>query len=165
MIGIPKRTFFCLQLLVCGLWLSSCQTIDLFEKTTAIPNHEWSSKFVPQFSFDIKDTTAFYQVYVIIRHDDRYNYNNIWINLTAQGPDGQKVSFTQIEIPLALKEKGWLGSGMGDVYEHRVPITLDPAKFQMARKGTYRFSIAHAMREDPLQQVLNVGLRIEKKAD
>jgi gliding motility-associated lipoprotein GldH len=142
---------------------SSCQTIDLYERTAAMPGNEWNSKFKPQFVFTIKDTTAIYQAYIIIRHDDRYNYNNIWLNLYAQGPDGKTVQFPQIEMPLAAKEKGWLGSGMGDLFEHRIPITLDPTKFSTSKTGTYRFTLEHIMREDPLQHILNAGIRIEKK--
>jgi gliding motility-associated lipoprotein GldH len=166
MISFKRWRLFllCLQLIICTAWLSSCEKIDLYERTVAIPKNEWSSRFAPAFSFEISDTASSYQVYIILRHDDRYNYNNIWLNLVAQGPDGKKVPFTQIEMPLADKEKGWLGSGMADLYEHRIPITLDPQKFSFNRKGTYRFTLAHMMREDPLQHVLNVGLRLERKA-
>jgi gliding motility-associated lipoprotein GldH len=73
------------------------------------------------------------------------------------------VQFPQIEMPLAAKEKGWLGSGMGDLFEHRIPITLDPTKFSTSKTGTYRFTLEHIMREDPLQHILNAGIRIEKK--
>ena len=68
-----------------------------------------------------------------------------------------------LELPLASSEKGWLGTAMDDLYEHRIAVTLDPAKFNFSKNGEYAFSMEQAMREDPLQNVLNVGLRIEKK--
>lgn len=159
-----KAFFLVAQLAIGVASLSSCEKIDLYERTVAIPKNEWSSRYAPSFSFEISDTASPYQVYIILRHDDRYNYNNIWLNLVAEGPDGKKAAFNQIEMPLADKEKGWLGSGMGDLYEHRIPITLDPQQFSFNRKGVYRFTLGHVMREDPLQHVLNVGLRLERKA-
>jgi len=33
----------------------------------------------------------------------------------------------------------------------------------LRRKGRYTLSIKQIMREDPLEQVMNVGLRIEKR--
>jgi gliding motility-associated lipoprotein GldH len=146
----------------CGLWLSSCTPIDLYEKVVAIPQHEWKSSFKPAFTFEIKDTTSPYQVYVILRHNNQYNYNNIWINLHTKSPDGT-VSKAQYELPLATNEKGWLGTGMDDLYEHRIALTPINQQFYFKKAGTYTFSLEHIMREEPLEHVLNAGLRIEKK--
>lgn len=155
---------FCLQLAACSLQLSSCTTIDLYEKTVPVPKHEWSSSFKPQFKFTITDTSSPYQVYIILRHTDRYNYNNIWLNLYTLAPGGatQKV---QYELPLASKEKGWLGTAMDDIYEHRIVITPQNQNFYFQKSGDYTFTLEQIMREDPLQQVLDVGLRLEKKQE
>lgn len=153
--------FLCLQLAAYTLQLSSCTTIDLYEKTEAIPKQQWSSSYKPQFAFTIKDTTSVYQVYIIVRHNNQYQYNNIWVNLYAQAPADSAKKFG-LELPLANKD-GWLGSGMDDIFEHRIAFTLDPQKFSFAKSGTYTFSLEQIMREDPLPYILNVGLRIEKK--
>ena len=164
MLGFKKNALnlFFLQLTACILFLSSCNTVDLYEKTVPIPRHEWSSSFKPQFKFTIKDTTVPYQVYIIIRHNDRYNYNNIWVNLYTQAP-GDTVQKVQYELPLASKEKGWLGSAMDDIYEHRIAITPQNQKLYFRKAGEYVFTLEQIMREDPLQQVMDVGIRIEKK--
>ena len=144
--------------------IASCDTIDLYEKIDAIPGHEWSSSYKPQFNFTVKDTSSSYQLFITLRHNERYAFNNIWINLSAQAPGATLQTFL-IELPLANSEKGWLGNGMDDLYDHRIPITLDPKKLSFKRAGDYTFTIAHVMREDPLQNIMNVGLRLEKKAD
>ena len=137
---------------------SSCTSIDLYEKNISTPNQEWKSGFKPEFSFIIKDTAAQYQVYFIIRHTEKYNYNNIWINLYSQ-PPGDTLHKAPYELQLANNEKGWLASGMDDIYEHRLKLT-DAVNL---RAGEYKLRLENIMREDPLQHVLNVGLRIEKK--
>lgn len=160
-----KRTWFLftgLQLIACSLYLSSCNTIDLYEKDIPIPKHEWASAFKPQFTFTVKDTNAPYQLYILLRHNDKYNYNNIWINLYAQAP-GQPVKKFTLELPLATGDKGWLGTAMDDLYDHRIALTLDPEKFNFNRPGNYSFTIEQIMREDPLENVLDVGLRLERK--
>ena len=146
----------------CAFFLFSCNTIDLYEKTIPIPKHEWSSSFKPQFRFTIKDTAVPYEVYIILRHTDRYNYNNIWLTLHTQGP-GDSLQKIQYELPLASKQKGWLGSAMDDIYEHRIAITPQNQKSYFKRPGEYIFTIEQVMREDPLQQIMDVGLRLEKK--
>jgi gliding motility-associated lipoprotein GldH len=125
-----------------------------------IPKHEWKSNFKPQFAFDITDTLASYQLFLILRHNDRYNYNNIWLNVFIKGPDN-KVQKFQVEKLLATNASGWLASGMDDIYEHRLQLTETP--IQLKKPGRYIFSFEQIMREDPLQNIMDVGFRIEKK--
>ena len=158
--SLPNRLFLFSAMASC--LLCSCQTIDLYEKNVPVPKHQWQSSFKPGFEFTIKDTTVAYQLYIVLRHTEKYNWNNMWINMEAQMPGAAKQVF-KLELPLATNDKGWLGTAMDDLYEHRIPLLMDPEKFNFSRAGTYQFSIQHIMREDPLQHVMNVGLRIEKK--
>ena len=150
---------YTLIIVIC-LQLSACMTADLYEKSVTIPDHEWKSDFRPEFTFAINDTSAIYQVFLVLRHTERYNYTNIWLNVHSLAP-GDTLVTSRDEITLATNEKGWLATGMDDVYEHRLPLSLP--EFRIKNPGTYRFTIEHLMREDPLQHVMNVGLRIEKK--
>ena len=98
-----------------------------------------------------------------MRHDEKYTFNNIYINLSAKQPGTDSIREVRYDLPLATNEKGWLGSGMDDIYEHRIPLTPPDQRFYFKKSGTYTFTIEQIMREDPLAHVLNVGLRIEKK--
>ena len=146
-----------LFLVPCTLILASCTTVDLYEKDITLPGFKWNSSFKPEFTFLIKDTTVQYQLFLVLRHNEKYNYNNIWINLYSQ-PPGDTMHKAPFELQLANNER-WLGTGMDDIYEHRIkltkPITL--------KAGTYHFKIEQIMREDPLENVMNIGLRVEKK--
>lgn len=154
--------FLTFPLIACTLWfLPSCTTTDLYEKVVPVPGHQWQSSFKPEFMFNIKDTGAPYQLYLIVRHNNQYKYNNVWVNLYAKSPADTARKFT-LELPLANKE-GWLGTGMDDLYEHRIAFVLDPRKFAFNRSGDYTFTLEQIMREDPLANVMNVGLRLEKK--
>jgi gliding motility-associated lipoprotein GldH len=151
-----KRLFLCLS--ACALHFVSCTPIDLYEKTVAIPGHAWKSSFKPAFTFTIKDTAVQYQPFIILRHTDRYNYNNIYINLYVQLPNGDTVKRIHQNLELGNDETGWKGDGMDDIYEHRIALGgAEPFK-----KGDFIFTLEQVMREDPLQQVLDVGIRVEK---
>jgi gliding motility-associated lipoprotein GldH len=146
-------------LLLASYILSSCTTIDLYEKSVTIPKHQWNSSFKPAFDFTIKDTSAPYNLFFVIRHNEQYNFNNIFVNLYVKGPGQDTAQKIQQDLVLATNEKGWLASGMDDIYEHRIQLGSD----QNLKAGNYTFTIEQIMREDPLANVLNVGLRIEKK--
>ena len=137
----------------------SCTTIDLYEKSVTIPGHQWKSSFKPSFDFTIKDTSSAYKLFFILRHNEKYSFNNIYINVYVKGPGQDTAMKIQQDLVLATNEKGWLGTGMDDIYEHRIPLAAE----QSLKAGNYTFTIEQIMREDPLENVLNAGLRIEKK--
>jgi gliding motility-associated lipoprotein GldH len=139
--------------------VSACGTIDVFERNVNIPNHEWSNSYKPEIAFEITDTTSFYNIYVVLRHTDAYRYKNIWMNVYTQVP-GDTIRKQRLDLLLATDDKGWLGSGMDDIYEHRIRITNIPQR--LSRPGTYKFKLEQIMREEPLQYVMNVGVRVEK---
>ena len=144
------------------LFLGSCTQVDLYEKNAVIPGHRWASSFKPEFIFTIKDTSVPYQLFFTFRHTEKYNFNNIWINIYSQ-PPGDTVHVLQRELLLATADKGWLGAGMDDIYEHRIALTSAGENLYFRKAGDYKFIIEHIMREDPLDHVMNVGLRVEKK--
>ncbi|HEY6955965.1 MAG TPA: gliding motility lipoprotein GldH [Flavisolibacter sp.] len=162
MFGSTKASYYLSFALLAGcLWLSSCQRIDLYERVVSIRKQEWQSSFKPQFKFSIRDTAAAYQVYILLRHNEKYEFNNIWVRLYAQAPGDTARPFS-LELPLANND-GWMGTAMDDLYDHRIAVTLDPAIFNFKKPGEYTFTLEQIMRKDPLENVLNVGLRIEKK--
>jgi len=140
-------------------FISACETTDVFEKNVNIPNHEWSSAFKPEISFAISDTSSLYNIYVVVRHTDAYRYKNIWVNVYTQVP-GDTLLKQRLDLLLATDDKGWLASGMDDIFEHRIRITSEPQK--LSKVGTYLFRLQQIMREDPLRYVMNVGIRVEK---
>jgi len=154
-----KKLVYTSYLILLVSILFSCTTIDIFEKSVSVPGHEWKSSYRPSFEFNITDTTTTYNVFLVFRHTDKYNFNNLFINLYVKGPGMDSTIKIQQDVLLATNEKGWLGTGMDDVYEHRSTL----AARQPLKAGTYTFTIEQIMREDPLQEVLNVGLRLEKE--
>lgn len=149
---------YCLQLVTV-----SCTTTDLYEKSVTVPGHSWKANYQPSFTFTIKDTASAYQLFLILRHNDKYNYNNIYINLHIKQPGQDSTQTVRFPLELATNEKGWLGTGMDDIYEHRIPLTPNGQQFYFRKAGDYTFSIEQIMREDPLNNIFNVGLRVEKK--
>jgi len=144
------------SLLLC--LFTSCQTKQLFEQNTMYPNHQWVAQDANTYQFEITDSTVPYKVYFVIRHHNAYHYKNIWIQLNTISPD-HSVSQQAVNINLADDEKGWLGTGMDDIYEQRIPIGNSNVHF---KKGMYKFVLQHTMREDPLENILSTGIRIEK---
>ena len=146
-----------LLLAILTISLAACTSLDVFEKNVSFKDQQWPGSDKPAFDFQISDTASLYNIYLVFRHTNAYGYNNIWLKLARSGPD---TSYTrQVDLRLATNDR-WLGSGMDDIWEHRIKLTETPVEFR--KSGDYKFIIEQVMRQDPLQHVINVGLRVEK---
>lgn len=139
--------------------LVSCIKINLFDKQAAIPSQQWFYSDIPEFSFHINDTSSLYNVYVVLRHTDLYKYNNVWLRVGLKAPR-DSFNYQNVNLVLGTDAKGWEGTGMDDIYEVRKNISAAPFSFKTA--GDYTFTIAQIMRENPLKNILDVGIRVEK---
>jgi gliding motility-associated lipoprotein GldH len=142
--------------------LAGCLPAPYYQKEEAIPQYAWNYNFRPKFTFDITDSTAAYQPWLLIRHTQAFPYSNIWMWVYVKSPGDSLPRKERVNIILAENTGKWLGRGMGEIYEQRMKIKFsDSIKFR--RKGTYTVSIEQNMRINPLPDVLNIGFRIDKK--
>ncbi|MEP7252250.1 MAG: gliding motility lipoprotein GldH [Ginsengibacter sp.] len=151
------KKFFPIALLT--LLSASCIKIDQFEKTAQIPSRQWFYNNAPSFTFQITDTSSLYNLYIVLRHTDSYDYSNIWLRLGSKFP-GDSIRYQNINLLLATDAKGWEGPGTDDIYEVRKNISQGPIAF--AKAGDYTFTVSQIMRQNPLDDILNVGIRVEK---
>lgn len=159
-IHIYKLRICSLPIACCLFFISSCKQIDVFEKNTVIPNYEWKNDFSASGSFLIRDTTSAYNIYLVLRHTDAYKYNNIWLNIGLQ-PPGDSLIIQKVDLQLGDDANGWEGTGMNDIWEVRKLLNGQPRRFKQA--GNYNFNISQIMRDNPLTNIMSVGIRIEKR--
>ena len=154
-----------LQLIIivatCCMLICSCTQIDVFEKNTVIPKYEWQSNFSAAGDFLVTDTVSAYSIYVVLRHTDAYQYNNIWLNIGLQ-PPSDSMHNQRLNLQLGDDANGWEGTGMNDIWEVRKLLNDKPAWF---KHGKYSFTVSQVMRDNPLLHIMSAGLRIEKKKD
>lgn len=141
------------------LLLTSCGSVDVFEKNTSIPSYAWSRSYHAEGDFQIVDTAALYNIYIVLRHLDKYPYNNIWLNVGLRSP-GDSMYNQKVNLTLGNDVNGWEGTGMNDIWEVRKLISGQPRRFK--KTGDYHFDITHIMRDEPLQGIMSAGLRVEK---
>lgn len=146
-------------ILILTFTLGSCVQTGMFEKTASFRKHEWRSSEKPVIRFNISDTLSNYRLYFVIRHTNAYRYNNIWVKIRSKAPGDSSQTIQQFDLPLAANNK-WTGTGMDDIFEQR--ILLSQRSLRVKKAGIYEFTIEHIMREDPLAEILNAGLRLEK---
>jgi len=139
--------------------LSSCSDKNaIIDQNSSVENQNWT--YVNKFRFDapISDVKIPYNIYVNMRVTGDYKYSNMFILLTQVGPD-KKSTTKRYELTLADKDGAWLGQGSGNLYSYQVPLIHN---YQFQTAGTYSFYVEQNMRDNPLKNVSDVGIRVEK---
>jgi gliding motility-associated lipoprotein GldH len=144
-------------LLVAGF--GACQKIDVYEKHAAIPGFKWAPSLKPAFEFNIADSAAAYNLFIICRHTHAYAYSNLWLRVTEQLPGDSAHSY-KFQIDLTNNNKEWRGAGMDDIYELRSLPRLFQAR--SLPKGKCTYTIEQIMYDNPLENIMNIGMRVEK---
>ena len=85
-------------------------------------------------------------------------YNNLFVFLITQYPDGKTTSDT-LECILANGKGEWLGKGAGDIFDMTIPLKKS-MRFPLT--GKYKFTFEQAMRTDPLPLIMDFGFEIKK---
>lgn len=158
----PRRLFYAPCLLVLFVGMLSCRPSPQFQQHYNIPDGQWSSAFQLNFQFNISDTAAAYQLFLLIRHTDAYPFSNLWMTMESRGPVDSGFKKLRVEVPLAATSGQWLGRGMGEIWEQRVPINSLQMPAFFPKAGLYTLRLTQDMRRDPLPEVLTIGLRVEK---
>jgi gliding motility-associated lipoprotein GldH len=130
----------------------------VFEKNVKMPENRWAQNNILTLSTEITDTINPYNLYFNVRNAGGYQFSNIFIFFTTESPSGKKSRDT-VELTLADPSGKWLGDGLGDIWDNRLMFKNN---FRFPEKGEYVFKLEQGMRYDPLPQIMDVGIRIEK---
>lgn len=146
-------------LLIGLLWtLLSCKDNRLFEDYQPIDRKGWHQDSAMVFTFHLEHTYSRYNIYLNVRNQGNYAWQNLWLSLETRLPDGQ-VKTDTVALTLAGPQGDWLGSGIGDLFDYRM---LYAKQTYFPQPGTYQVFIRHKMRPEYLKGIHDVGMRIER---
>jgi gliding motility-associated lipoprotein GldH len=143
------------------LLLTACDKNRVFEDYKNIPDHRWAIADTVKFEFEIGDSTQNYTLYYNVRNAVSYPNYNLFVKHTLTDTQGKVISARLQELMLMDATTGQpLGKGLGDIFDHQI-ISLPRQRFP--HTGKYTFTIQQYMRQDPLPDIMSMGLRVEKE--
>ncbi|MCQ2226719.1 MAG: gliding motility lipoprotein GldH [Bacteroidales bacterium] len=156
---------FYLLLIVClTIISSSCRIFndgEIYNAYVALPNAGWNDDSLAVFHAKIDDNKTPYDITLQIRNQSFYRYANLWLFVDVVAPSGQTLRDT-VELTLANSDGSWIGAGWGSLYSLQCPYRLNT---RFSEPGDYTFRISHGMRDDDIEGIHSVGLRIVKAED
>ena len=148
--------FLFLSLLV---MVGSCDSNSVYKDHEDIEDGQWYVKNEPAFTFEITDTTQTYNVYYLVRNSIAYPYYNLYVKRFLLNDKNKIINEALNELILMDEKSGKpLGDGLGDLFDHKV---LALKSYRFPRKGKYTFKIRQYMRQDPLPEILSMGVSVE----
>ena len=150
---------YLLPLLLIAITFGSCTDKNaIIDENIEIANHNWIYGNLVKFDVKIDDPAIAYNLYFNLRVTADYKYSNMFVLMHQTNPD-KKTSIIRYEFKLANSDGEWLGDGTGNIYTYQIPFRKN---YKFPAKGTYTFEFEQNMRDNPLHEISDVGLRVEK---
>lgn len=167
---MPKLTI----LILFVFFITSCSNNVVYTEFKGIPENKWHKDSIATFNYHSKDSVSNNSIYINLRNDNNYEFNNLYLIVSVEFPP----SWKNLKDPITTKivdtlqyemtdARGYfLGTGFTDIKENKLEYKLN---IIFPSKGNYKFSIQHAMRNignengvEFLNGVTDVGIEIEK---
>ncbi|WP_128547446.1 gliding motility lipoprotein GldH [Larkinella soli] len=143
------------------LMLSGCDENAVYKGIEDIEDGTWYVNRAPEFTFQIKDTTATYSIHYIVRNSISYPYFNLYIRRYLLDDAGKTLDSRLDELTLLDPKSGKpYGDGLGDLFDHRINMVKN---YRFAHAGTYTVRLRQYMRQNPLPEIYSVGITVEKE--
>ena len=137
------------------LLLAACTDTARYDHYQSVEK-PWTKDHIYYFTYDIDDNTVPYDLALEIRNNDLYPYQNLWLLCSEEPPVGPMTHDT-IECMLANDYGEWRGSGIS-LYHLGIPLRT---RRHFPHKGQYTLGIRQGMRDEQLNGIEAIGLRIE----
>jgi gliding motility-associated lipoprotein GldH len=150
-------------LLLVTTLLFSCDKKRVFDEYKSVGS-AWHKDSIVSFNLPELDSTKRYDLFVTLRDNNNYPFNNIFLIVGMEMQNG----FTKVdtlEYQMANPDGSLLGDGFTDIKESKLYY-----KENVRFRGKYKVFIKQAVREtgkvpgvELLEGITDVGFRIEKK--
>lgn len=148
-----------IELTVVLLSIYACDNRRIYEQNIPLAGEKWHKDTVYSFNFTIDNINQAYNLLVNIRNTGSYRYQNLLMFIDLTMPDKQIIRDT-LNCILADEKGKWYGKGWGSLWTSTVPYKMN---IRFPLEGEYNIKLNHAMRDDNLKALADIGIRIEKK--
>ena len=134
----------------------SCNKDVVYNQYQPIQHKVWEQSSEFFFVFDIQDIAIPYNLFLHVRNNDTYPYQNIWMLFELKNDSIARKD--TVEYYLADDLGKWKGSGL-TLFQNQFVLH---EKYHFPDTGQYTLNIRHGMRDERLKGIEDIGLWIEK---
>lgn len=139
--------------------LIGCGPTPYFSESYELDPLGWTSEEKILFQPEIVDTSASYELQLIVDHEMTYSYENIYFRIKTLFPD-RPAQEENLSVDLATKTGQWVGNCSGGHCKAKVYL-LDNFKFPT--KGTFGFELLQYTRDESLAGINSLKMELYTK--
>ncbi len=145
-------------LLLMTTLIFACEENQIYKETKKIENGIWQIDFKPEYSFEIKDTTKFYDIFLQAQSTENFKTQNLWIFYQIDAPNNKSQNDT-IEYML-FDDKG---KPIGK-QNSKTPVfnLVYKSKIKFPAKGLYKLSVTQGMRKQQEPGISELTLLVKE---
>ncbi len=156
--------FLCFTIFV----FAGCDSNRMYEDVKLLPTEGWPYDSVQVFNFPVNDIQQSYNLSLALRHSINYAHHNIYLWYQLFDPSGKVLKSSMLEgtlmdpktgEPYGLEGKA-TGQGSALYYSHLLPVSKN---HKFLETGNYQLLVKHYMRTDTLQNIMAVGIILDKQ--
>jgi len=140
-----------------ALLFSSCNNHIFYSDIQTLPKEKWATNKPLTFTVDIPDSMAYYNMYFNVRNTTSYEYQNFYVFMQTQYPDGH-VEQDTLGFILCDKLGKWTGDGQGRIKSNKF---LFQPNMRFPFTGKYTFTVTQGMRTDAIEGISDFGITLE----
>lgn len=138
--------------------LSACDDHSLYHSYKSIPKTGWGKSDTLFFEIPVNDSLTLLQLSVGTRNNNGYPYQDLYLFISHNLEDSTQWQTDTLKLVLADKEGKWMGTGWGNLYQSGTSM-----KSALVRHpGTYTLKVSHGMKDETLNGISDVGIKIER---
>lgn len=147
-----------LSLVFLTLFIFGCGPTPHYSELYELNSERWTSEEVVTFAPTIEDTTAVYELQLIIDHLTDYRYENIYFKIKTKFPDREDRE-ENLSVNLATSTGAWVGKCSGEQCQCKIYLLEN---FKFPALGDYIFEISQYTRDENLAGLNSLEMQLFK---
>ncbi len=142
--------FLCL--IACG------DNTKIVDEMRDIPNASWAFNQIPDFDFDVKNTSLNHEIYLNLKISNSYPYENLYLLTHIKDPDG-KITTHQVNFTLTDENGNPKGKVTGNTISYQLPIFKEQ---KFTKTGKYFIALEQNLRDSVINGIQSIGVMIKE---
>ena len=155
--SLLKNSFF---VLFSACLLTACNENTVYHSYQSLPDEGWGKSDTLSFQIPITDSIpTTLRLFAEVRNRIEYPYHDLHLFISQNLQDSTVWRTDTIAFSLADSTGRWTGHGWGSIYQSETSIK----SVLPLRSGNYTIKVINGMKDEKLQGLSDVGIRIEKQ--
>lgn len=154
--SLLRNSLFCL---LGACFIGACNENTVYHSYQPIPDEGWEKSDTLSFQVTLADSIpTTLRLFAEVRNRTKYPYHDLHLFISQNLQDSTVWRTDTIAISLADSTGRWMGKGWGSIYQSDTFVK----SVRPQHPGNYTIKVMHGMKDETLQGLNDVGIRIER---